>query len=99
MSIPDEFENPPLDDRPPATTPRQLPRGAVPQPQAEIPPEQAELLAIPGVCGVGEARDSLGGKVLEVYLEQLAFAPRVPPQVRGIPVQTRIVGKITPRAE
>lgn len=95
MSNPDVFDDPPLGNPGgPAAAP---PRGGIPQPQAQIPQAHAVLLAIPGVCGVGEIRDSQGGKVLEAYIEQAHTVARVPRQVQGIPVQTRVVGRIIPR--
>jgi len=74
-------------------------RGGIPQPQAQIPQTHAVLLAIPGVCGVGETCDSQGAKVLEAYLEQAETVSRIPRQVQGIPVQTRVVGRIIPRTQ
>lgn len=95
MSNPAEFEDPPTHSPAgPAAAPA---RGGIPQPQAQIPQAHAVLLAIPGVCGVGETCDSQGGKVLEAYLEQADTLSRIPRQVQGIPVQTRVVGKIIPR--
>lgn len=99
MSPPDEFDDPPPEiPGGPAFAPGAA-RGGIPQPKAKIPQEHAELLAIPGVCGVGESRDAQGGKVLEAYLEHATTAPLVPTQVKGIPVQTRVVGKVVPRGK
>lgn len=96
MSHPNDFDDPPLElPVGPVAAPG---RGGIPQPPAQIPAAHAVLLAIPGVCGVGETRDAQGGKVLEAYLEQADTASRIPRQVQGIPVQIRVVGKIVPRS-
>ena len=53
-----------------------------------------ELMAIPGVQGVGIGQNGIGEDVVLVYLKDAAAKQHVPPQLEDVPVETTIVGEI-----
>lgn len=54
---------------------------------------EAQLLAIPGVVGVGISDGDLGQPVIAVYVADLASGKAVPKTVGGFPVQVRVSGE------
>lgn len=54
----------------------------------------AELLGLPGVCGVGVAKGKSGDLVIAVHLESddPAVKARLPKELEGVPVETVLSG-------
>jgi hypothetical protein len=50
----------------------------------------AELMSLPGVCGVGVAKGQGGGLVIAVHLDtdDPAIAARIPKEIEGFAVET-----------
>lgn len=55
---------------------------------------QAELLAIPGVVGVGIISGPLGNPAIAVYVTHGGVAARVPKMLEGYPVSVEVSGEI-----
>jgi hypothetical protein len=54
----------------------------------------AELLGMPGVCGVGVAKGKSGDLVLAVHIsaDDPSVEARVPKEIEGVPVETVVSG-------
>ncbi len=55
---------------------------------------ESRLMAIPGVKGVGIARNAIGDDALVVFLLDASVASRLPAEVDGYPVETVVTGEI-----
>jgi hypothetical protein len=55
---------------------------------------EAELMALPGVKGVGETRNEIGDPAIMVYLSNQSAALKVPSQLNGLEVVTTVVGEV-----
>jgi hypothetical protein len=55
---------------------------------------EAELMALPGVRGVGETRNDIGDPAIMVYLTNQGAASKVPSQLEGLEVVTSVVGEV-----
>lgn len=51
-------------------------------------------MALPGVKGVGVGSGPAGEKCIEVYVASSSDAKRLPPELEGVCVTTRVVGEI-----
>jgi len=56
----------------------------------------AELLGLPGVCGVGVAKGKNGDLVIAVHLESddSKLKARLPKELEGVPVETVVTGPL-----
>lgn len=54
---------------------------------------QAELLAIPGVVGVGIVSGPLGEPVIAVYVAHRSAAAQIPKMLEGYPVSVEVSGE------
>jgi hypothetical protein len=59
-----------------------------------LPPEVADLLAIPGVQGTALGRTEIGDDAVVVYLLDEATRARLPQRVGGLPVVAVVTGPI-----
>lgn len=84
----DFFERLPSEEAAVAYSPRERPAASSPAAEAARRNE-ADLLAIDGVEGVGAS----GGSIV-VYTRNAAVAERLPKQIGGVPVRVRITGEI-----
>jgi hypothetical protein len=55
---------------------------------------EAELMALPGVKGVGRGAGPVGQDCIEVYLAYSGAAKGLPKQIEGVPVCTSVVGEV-----
>jgi len=62
--------------------------------EAVLRRHEARLMALPGVKGVGVGSGPAGEKCIEVYVASSSDAKRLPPELEGVCVTTRVVGEI-----
>lgn len=62
--------------------------------EAVLRRHEAELMAIPGVKGVGRGLGPVGQDCIEVYLAYAGAAKGLPKQIEGVPVSTTVVGEV-----
>lgn len=65
-----------------------------PQIQHAKESHEQELMAIDGVEGVGIGRNSIGNDAIIVYLRSEDAKTRVPSNIAGYPVETKVTGII-----
>ena len=55
---------------------------------------EAQLLALPGVVGVGIGENEIGDEAIVVYLEEQAAAAKLPADIESVPVIWEVTGPI-----
>jgi hypothetical protein len=59
--------------------------------------QEASLMAIDGVEGVGVSQDAVGNDAIVVYARDHGVATRVPQEIDGLPVRVVVTGRIEAR--